>query len=88
MAKIRRDGNPELSLADIKAEIDNHNAEIKAEYGSKGNATVVLQKRKSGTANLLIKFTYPVDRDGNENPRQHSITELGSAHSSVCREKA
>jgi hypothetical protein len=88
MAKIRRDGNPELSLADIKAEIDNHNAEIKLMYGSKGNATVLLQKRKSGTANLLIRFTYPVDRDGNENPRQHSITELGSAHSSVCREKA
>ena len=34
----------------IKAEIDNHNSEIKGEFGLTGLATVVLQKRKNNNA--------------------------------------
>ena len=87
MPKIKSDGNKDYQLQQVKAEIDNHNSEIKGDYGSRGISTVSLQKRGKGTATLQLRFSYPVTREGIQDPQQYSIG-MGSAFSSMCRNKA
>lgn len=88
MPKIKSDGNPGYQLQQIKAEIDNHNAEIKGGFGLTGLATVVLQKRKNGNANIILKFSYPFTREGLQRPTQYSLGGFGSAYSVISRKKA
>ena len=87
MPKIKSDGNPGYQLQQTKAEIENHNSEIKGEFGLTGLATVVLQKRKKGNANLILKFTYPVNREGLQKSAQYSLGGFGSAYSHISRKK-
>ena len=87
MPKIKSDGNADYQLQQIKAEIDNHNAVIKGEYGGRGISTVSIQKRGKGAATLTLRFSYTVTREGIQNPQQYSIG-MGSAYSSMCRNKA
>ena len=87
MPKIKSDGNVGYQLQQVKAEIDNHNAVIKGEYGSRGVSTVSLQKRGKGVATLQLRFTYTVTREGIQNPQQYSVG-MGTAYSSMCRNKA
>ena len=70
MPKIKSDGSAAYQLQQIKAEIDNHNAAIKGEYGGRGISTVSLQKRGKGAATLMLRFSYPVTREGIQDPQQ------------------
>ena len=88
MARSKNGGNPGKELQDISAEIAEHNSEMKGMYGNSGIATVILQKRKNGNANVILKFSYPVTREGLQKSTQYSLGGFGSAYSYVSRKKA
>ena len=79
MTKVKNGGNPAKSLEDVKAEIKNHNSDIKARYGGRGVCTLKVNDRSISNATLTLIFTYPVNRDGIQKPEQYNVG-MGSAH--------
>lgn len=73
MTKVKNGGNPAKSLEYVKAEIKNHNSDIKARYGGRGVCTVKVKDREISNATQTLIFTYPVNRDGIQKPEQYSV---------------